>query len=197
MSVIRIIYLNYKRLKRGLRKIFVEPIIKSSFGSCGKNVRIGRGSTFSGISNLYVGNKVVLGTNTKIMCTKAKCILKNSIMFGPGVTIITGGHRTDLVGRYMIDITDAEKKPSDDKEVVIESDVWIGANAIILKGVVIGQGAVVAAGAVVTRDVPPFSIVGGVPARVLKMRFDDEEIVEHLNLISQSTSESIDAKIRI
>ena len=55
---------------------------------------------------------------------------------------------------------------------VIGHDVWIGARALVLKGVTIGHGAIVAGGSVVTRDVPPYAIVGGVPAKVLRMRFD-------------------------
>jgi virginiamycin A acetyltransferase len=57
--------------------------------------------------------------------------------------------------------------------VVIGSDVWIGANAVVMRGVKIGHGAVIGAGAVVTRDVRPFEVVGGVPARHIKFRFDD------------------------
>lgn len=57
--------------------------------------------------------------------------------------------------------------------------MWCGANVTILKGVTIGQGPVVAAGAVVTRSCPTYSIIGGVPARLLKRRFSDEEIAEH------------------
>ena len=57
--------------------------------------------------------------------------------------------------------------------IVVEDDVWIGARAIIMSGVKIGQGAVVAAGAVVSKDVPPYAIVGGVPAKIIKYRFDD------------------------
>lgn len=56
----------------------------------------------------------------------------------------------------------------------IGHDVWIGANALILRGVHVGDGAIVAAGAVVTTDVPPYAIVGGVPARVIRSRFDDD-----------------------
>ena len=63
--------------------------------------------------------------------------------------------------------------------MVIEDDVWCGANVTILKGVTIGRGSIVAAGAVVTHSFPPYSVIGGVPAKLLKMRFTPEEIVEH------------------
>lgn len=59
---------------------------------------------------------------------------------------------------------------------LIGNDVWIGSKAIILQGVKIGDGAVIAAGAVVTKDVPPYAIVGGVPAKVIKYRFNEKEI---------------------
>ena len=61
-------------------------------------------------------------------------------------------------------------------DITIGSDVWIGARAIILSGVSIGDGAIIGAGAVVTRDVPPYAIVGGSPAKLLKYRFNPEEI---------------------
>ena len=59
---------------------------------------------------------------------------------------------------------------------VIGNDVWIGTNAIIMDGIHIGDGAIVAAGAIVTKDVPPYAIVGGVPARLIRYRFDDKTI---------------------
>ena len=66
-----------------------------------------------------------------------------------------------------------------DKPIVIGNGVWIGMRCLILDGVTIGDGAIVAAGAVVTKDVPPFAVVGGVPARVLKYRFS-HEIIDRL-----------------
>lgn len=66
------------------------------------------------------------------------------------------------------------------KETVIGNDVWIGGNATILGGVTIGDGAVIGAGSVVTKDVPPYSIVVGAPAKLLKFRFDEETIEELL-----------------
>ena len=70
----------------------------------------------------------------------------------------------------MITVTDSEKSPDNDKDVVFEGDNWVGANAIILKGVTVGKGSVISAGAVVTHNVPPYAIVGGVPAKVIRMR---------------------------
>lgn len=104
-------------------------------------------------------------------------------MFGPNVTIRGGNHRTDLVGRYMITVKDVEKLPENDKDVIIEDDVWVGCNVTILKGVIISKGTIVAAGSVVTKSFPPYSIIGGNPAKLIKMRFSEEEIKEHNNII--------------
>ena len=67
-------------------------------------------------------------------------------------------------------------------DCVIGNDVWVGAGAQILRGVVVGDGAVIAAGAVVTKDVPPYAIVGGVPAKIIKYRFDDWTIKQLLDI---------------
>lgn len=80
--------------------------------------------------------------------------------------------------------------------LIIEDDVWIGARAIILAGVHIGQGAVVAAGAVVTHDVPPYAIVGGVPAHLIKYRFTPD-IINILLTIDYSKLEEKDIKEHI
>jgi len=100
-------------------------------------------------------------------------------MFGPGVSIMAGNHNTNLLKRFMFDVTECEKRREDDRDVVIEDDVWVGTRAIILSGVTVSRGAIVAAGAVVVKSVPPYAIVGGVPARVLKWRWSVEEILRH------------------
>lgn len=172
--------------KRGVRYCLVEPLIRRSFASCGKSVRILGGCSFAGAENIQVGNYVSFGAGMRVLTTRARLIIGNYVMFAPGVTIVTGDHRTDIVGKYMMQITDGDKRPEDDLDVCIEDDVWIGANATILKGVTIGRGSVVATGAVVTKSCPPYSVIGGVPAKVLKSRFTPEEIAEHERILQQN-----------
>lgn len=97
-----------------------------------------------------------------------------------GVKILLGGeHRTDWLTTYpfpammkgLEDITDYAPSKGD---VTIGSDCWICAGAMILSGVTIGHGAIVAAGAVVTKDVPPFAVVGGSPCKFIRWRFDED-----------------------
>ena len=184
----KIIYTCYfvvNLFSRGIYKICIMPIKLQLFASCGKNVIIGKGSSFT-YKNIHIGNKVYIGGNALFMCTRAKIFLGNNIMFGPHVFIITGGHRMDILGNYMVDVKDKDKRPEDDRDVIIQDDVWVGANSIILRGVIVGEGSVIAAGSVVNKDVIPYSIVGGVPAKLLKMRFNKEEIIIHRATLKMS-----------
>lgn len=175
----RIILLTFHKGREVIRRFTIDLLRKNAFGACGKNVRLGSDSSFAGIQNIYVGDDVSLGASTRIMTTRAKVILGSHIMFAPNVTVVSGNHRIDLVGRYMSQVTDSEKLKENDQDIVIGDDVWIGTNVVILSGVHIGCGSVIAAGSVVTRDVPEYSIVGGNPAKVLKKRFSNDDLLLH------------------
>lgn len=135
----------------------------------------------AGINNIVMENDVSIGPGSTIYSTGAKLYIKHHVVIGPNLTIITGDHNTSVLGEYICNVR--EKRKTDDLDVTIESDVWIGCNVTILKGVTIGKGCVVAAGAVVTKDCPPYSIIGGVPAKVLKKRFSEDEIMRHEMLL--------------
>lgn len=159
-------------------------IYKGAMKKCGKHVYLRPScSDFKGLWNMTVGDYTSIPKGATFYCTEAPLTIGKKVIFGPHPTIITGDHRVDVIGKYIMDST--EKLPENDAPVVIEDDVWTGANVTILKGVTIGRGSVIAAGAVVTKSFPPYSIIGGVPAKVLKMRFSEEEIEEHEEKLRQ------------
>ena len=108
-----------------------------------------------------------------------KIIIGDHVVFGPHVSIRGGDHRFDIIGKYVDEVGDNDKMPENDADVIFEGDNWIGMNVTILKGVTIGRGAIIAAGAVVNKNVPRYAIVGGIPAKILKYRFNEEEIAKH------------------
>lgn len=163
-----------KRVWRRLRMMVYRPL----FGSHGRNFRFDPDGDYS-YATIHVGHDVHLGMRPTLNATHSTIRIGNKVIFGPEVTIRGGNHRTDLVGRFVFEVTDAEKRPEDDLGVVIEDDVWVGTRAVIVHGVTIGRGAVVGAGAVVTRSVPPYAIVGGVPAKLIRFRWDVETILRH------------------
>lgn len=139
------------------------------------------GLVVNGWDNLVLDEYVTISPKALIYCTSSKAIFHKKFVVGPGLTIIAGNHNYSEPGVFICD--QHNKKSHDDQDVVIDSDVWIGCNVTILKGVTIGRGSVVAAGAVVTKSCPPYSIIGGVPAKVIKQRFTKEQIAEHEKML--------------
>ena len=129
-----------------------------------------------------------------------KLIIKNYVSIAQRVSfILNADHYTNHISTYpfkvkTLHVTKTESFGKGNIEV--DDDVWIGYGATIMSGVHIGQGAVVAAGAVVTKDVPPYAIVCGVPAKVIKYRFEPEMIEELLKVdYSKLTKEDIEKHI--
>lgn len=143
---------------------------------CDDSVYIGPGCVFT-TGTVSIGRDVYIGRDCVIQSTHGRIVIGDHVMFGPGVHIHGGNHVTDHVGVFMKEV-DA-KRVGEDGMVVIEDDFWIGACAIILKGVTVGEGSVIGAGAVVTRDIPPYSVYTGAPAERLRPRFTEAEVEAH------------------
>ena len=133
-------------------------------------VRRGKGSRI--YSNVFIKypHNILVGENTFInyesilwAAPNSKIIIGNDVILGPRVSIIASNHGIEKnilirLNRWI------------DKDIIIGNDVWLGANSTILAGVRIGEGAVIAANAVVTSNVEAYTIVGGVPAKVISIR---------------------------
>lgn len=129
---------------------------------CGKNVNIEQGARFS--SAVRLGDNSGIGINARI---EAHVTIGNDVMMGPECMMFTSNHAS-------ADLTIPMNRQGFDapRPIVIEDDVWIGARVTILPGVRVGRGSIIGAGSVVTKDGPPYSIVGGNPARLIRSRKD-------------------------
>ena len=159
-------------IRRAFNKICIQPGMKKGMKSCGNSVKIGANCELKPLCNVSMGDRVEIGPRALFWTTRAKIIIGNDVIFGPGVTIITGDHPTNIQGCTINSIKDSDKPKECDQDVVIEDDVWVGCNVTILKGVHIHSGAIIAAGSVVTKDVAGNYIYGGVPAKKIKSRFE-------------------------
>ena len=158
-------------------------LYKHQFAGCGENVVFYPTMSDIYYRNVVVGNNVFIGPGASFMALISSIKIGDKVMFGPNVIIRGGNHSTHIIGKFLADYRTADKLPEDDQPVIIENDVWVGTGAIILKGVTIGRGAIIAAGAVVTKSVPPYTVAGGVPARVIKFRWTLEETMKHEEML--------------
>lgn len=125
-----------------------------------KSVNIEKGVSIA--DDTLLGERSGIGKNSII---SKYVTIGDNVMIGPYLLCYTQNHAFDLMDVPMIDQGFSEAKP-----IVIGNDVWIGARVIVLPGVTIGDGCIIGAGAVVTKSIPPYSIAGGSPARVIKSR---------------------------
>lgn len=121
--------------------------------------------------NVSIGHHVYINKGCDIITTGSSVEIGNFVMIGPNVTFVAQDHKTDDWKKPMM-----LQKGYNTGKITICDDVWLGANVTILAGVTINRGSIVAAGAVVTKDVPSYAIVGGVPAKIIKQRFSEELI---------------------
>ena len=126
----------------------------------GDHVGIGHGCLFQ--SDTIIGNKVLIACNVAFLNKD--------------------DHNYNIIGQAIWDSGRGDKF-----RIVVEDDVWIGHGAIIVSPARVGRGSIVASGSVVIKDVPRYAIVGGNPARVLKMRFSEKEIEAHEKLCINQT----------
>lgn len=158
----------------------------------GRTLQIGDNVEINGLSKygIKIGNNVSIHKNTIIECTgvisnlgegliigdnvgiaqncfiqvRGKVIIGNNVILGPGVSIFSENHNFSCKNKFI------NEQGVSRKGIVIEDGVWIASGSIILDGVIIGNNSIIAAGSIVNKDVPPYAIVGGVPAKIIKYR---------------------------
>jgi len=135
----------------------------------GANLRVAEQVLINNPRNVSVGDNCYFGTGVQLYPWNAPIRIGNNVLIAAGVRMITRKHGFGDLSHPMA------RQGYTNAPIVVEDDVWIGFGAVILPGVTIGKGSIVGSNAVVTRDVDPFTIVGGVPARLIRRRIPGQE----------------------
>lgn len=134
---------------------------KMMFDHCGSRVDLGRRISFS--SHVSLGDRSSIGDNTYIL---GKLTIGKDVMMAANCAFIASNHNTSRTDIPM------NRQGGTDAPITIGDDVWIGYGSTVLAGVTVGDGAIIAACSVVTKDVPAYAVVGGVPAHIIKSRLE-------------------------
>lgn len=154
------IYGHFIYFLAGIRALFWSFFLKK----IGQRVYIMSSVIIMSPQNIELGSDVLINTSSKLGGQKG-IIIGSYVQLGYNVSLFTQNHAYQSKNKPIM------KQGNYGEKIIIEDDVWIGTNAVILPGVKLGKGSIIGANAVVTKDVKPYSIVGGIPAKHIKYRF--------------------------
>ena len=132
------------------------------FDKHGQNINVEKNADFGKGEGISIGDNSGLGVNCQV---RGPLEIGDNVMMGPDVRIMTAKHNTTRT-----DIPMCKQGHFPKQKVTIGDDVWIGASVIIMPGITIGNGSIIGAGAVITKNVPEYAVVAGVPAKIIKYR---------------------------
>lgn len=171
-----------KKTLLGIKWLRRKFLVHDDFGKCRCNVDIENPCYINSAKSVFVDANVKLRHNlTIINAPTEKVTIKQYSVLAPYVTIITNNHRSTVGIPHSLLVDSHINDKSTD--VTINEDVWIGTRAIIMPGITLGRGCIVSAGALVTHSVPPYALVVGSPAKIVKHIFSIEQIIEHESVL--------------
>lgn len=152
--------------------------LKSEFGSCGSNTVLQYPMRIYSKKDVFVSENVKLSSGLHIINAPGeKVIIKRYSVLAADCTIVTNSHRSTVsIPQFILGQSHVNDKSAD---VTINEDVWVGANVTILAGAELGRGCIVSACSLVTKSVPPYALVVGTPAKIQKVIFSIDQILEH------------------
>lgn len=161
-----------------LRHFVLSRLRKRQFKAVGKSLSFSPENSVFRYGSIRLGDNVFIGKDAIFSC---EADIGNYVMFGPRVYITSGRHEYTIVGKRI-----RQQGESGVKKVVIEDDCWIGEGSLITRGVRIGEGTVIGGMSVVSHSMPPYCVCVGNPCRPIKLRYSDDELKKHIEIINNS-----------
>ena len=167
-----------KTLKHFLKWILNSFPSRSALGYCAANVQLFYPLVIDTPKNLFVYENSKIKDNVRIINSPAeKVIIKKYTTISYNTTIVTNNHYSTVeIPQPILDSSHINDKSTD---IIIEEDCWVGTGAKLLAGTHLGRGCIVGAGSIVNKEVPPYALVVGSPAKIVAVKFSIEQILEH------------------
>jgi acetyltransferase-like isoleucine patch superfamily enzyme len=178
MKLIGLLFLIVDKVYDRVMMYFTRHI----FAQCGKNVIFFPTRSHFQYERISLGNNVSIAKGVSLIASNSHITIGDNTIINSNVIIRGGNHSSHIIGKFMRDYHQNNKLPTDDKAVNIDEDVLVGASVIILKGAHIGRGAIIKPGTIIENDVPPYSIVGGNPSKIIKYQWSTKDILRHEEL---------------
>lgn len=177
--MLRNVFLKVLNFRNGIKKLYAQYIgvyNDKSFGKKGRYSIVASDSSLNQ-NNVFIDDYCVIQSQTNFISNKGRLIVKKYSVISSGCIIVPGSHRLTVGVPFYLSTT---KHINDEEgDIIIDEDCWIGAGCILLPQCHIGRGAVVGAGSVVKKEVPPYAVVVGTPARIIATKFTIEDILRH------------------
>ena len=176
-------YIGFKqRIKNKIDKLFHIDRL-SEYGYMAKDAYLAPDVLLFSKKNLYLYENTSIPDGAIILNPRSKFIMKRGSFSSYNLCVCPGNHMP-VVGMWKHNVTDAIKDQLDkegkfDRDIIVEEDVWIGINVTLLNGAHIGRGCIVGAGCVISGEWPPYMVIAGNPARIIKLVFSLDDIIRH------------------
>ena len=162
---------------RFYRKYIKNYYYTSRLGYCGSHVKVRKPNAYTNLGNMFLYDRTELFEGFNFLSKTGKFIMKENSGAAQGLTIITGNH-SRVVGQSFMQSSKVLEQDIE-KDIIVEEDVWIGANVTLLAGINVGRGATIGAGSVCFKNIPPYSVAMGNPAKIVGFNFTPEQVIEH------------------
>lgn len=151
----------------------------AKFGHFGKNAAIGIPADLKKTENIFLYDFARIGRRSTIMTMgNSRFIMKHGCLTAEGLVVVTSNHRQHI-GQFL----QGNNDDNEYKDIIVEEDVWIGINVTLLAGAHIGRGAIIGACSVVTKEIPPYAVAVGNPAKVIKFKWSIDDILKHESML--------------
>ena len=151
----------------------------AKFVHFGKNASLARPCDLKNPKNIYLYDFARIGCRSTIMTMgNSRFIMKRGCLTAEGLVVVTSNHRQHI-GQFL----QGNNEDNEYKDIIVEEDVWIGINVTLLAGAHIGRGAIIGACSVVTKEIPPYAVAVGNPAKVIKFKWSIDDILKHESML--------------